>query len=120
MKLKLTGDVVANWIQSTMDEIKELLRKYEIPFEDSWIKGDRQLGGVDALQLVFPWCEGDVVVGMLHPFDDVVVRGIADFTYPSIETYCFPFDNGDITVFKTPEDFVKKLNEFYETQKEEK
>ena len=120
MKLKLTGDVVANWIQSTMDEIKELLRKYEIPFAESWSKGDQQLGGADALQLVFPWCKGDVVVGILHSFDDAVVRGIADFTYPSIETYGFPFDNGDITVFKTPEDFVKKLNEFYETQKEEK
>ena len=44
MKLKLTGDVVANWIQSTMDEIKELLRKYEIPFVESWSKGDQQVG----------------------------------------------------------------------------
>ena len=111
MKLKLTGDVVANWIQSTMDEVKELLHKYGIPFEDSWSKGNR-------IQLVFPWCVGDVIVGNLHSFDDAVILGIADFTYPSIETYGFPFDHGDLTVFDTPKDFVKKLKEFYETQKE--
>lgn len=121
MKLKLTGNVVANWVEGTINEIKELLMAKGIPFTESFVKDDGEFIELYFYthQLLFPWCEGDVVVGTLHCFDDEVVKGRVSFTYPSIETYHFPWDEGDITVFNTPEEFVAKLEKYYDEKKKE-
>ena len=115
MKLKLTGNVVANWVEKTVDEIKELLQQEEIPFNDSWTSDDTALtnGRFYKHQILFPWDEGDVVVGTLHCWDDDIIAGRVNLEYPSIETYHFPFDEGDITVFGSPREFVRKLKDYY-------
>ena len=115
MKFKLTGNVVANWIEATVDEIKELLQQEGVPYTDSWIRDDTAytMGRYYTHQILFPWCEGDVVIGLLHCLDDDMIGGRVDLGYPSIETYHFPWDEGDITVFSTPEEFVKKMKAYY-------
>ena len=118
MKLKLTGNVIANWVEATVDEIKALLNKAGVPFSDSWTR-DFSEYGTYTHQILFEWCRGDVVIGNLHPKDDDVIDGRDDLTYPSIETYRFPWDEDDITVFETPEEFVEKVKSFY-VEKEEK
>ena len=121
---KMTAMNLYDWIDSTINEIKTLLDIHKIPYEDGAhgmdnIKGNLDVDPAYAIvtkQIVFPWCKGDVVVGTLHTIDDEVITGKADickFPYPSIETYKFPWDQDDITVFDTPAEFVRRLRGYY-------
>lgn len=114
MKLHLNRENVAEWVESTVDEIEELLKKEGIPYQQSWTRNESCLADYYLKQLLFPWHEGDVVVGTLHAHDDDVIHAIAPLRYPSIETYHFPWDEGDITVFETPEEFVATLKYLYD------
>ena len=116
MKFKMSKETAVSWIESTVDEIKSLLEQRRIPYEDSWTKNENMLlSGVFYLhQIKFPWHEGDVVIGTLHAQDDDVINGLVSLRYPSIESYGFPWDNGDVTVFDIPERFVYELNRLYE------
>lgn len=68
-------------------------------------------------QIIFNWDDGrhrDVVVGCMHCWDDEIIRkGMpADpdqYQHPSIETYGFDFDEGDVTVFGTPEEAADRI-----------
>ncbi len=113
MKMHLDSENIIEWVESTIDEIEELLKKENIPYQHSWTKDGLDHGIFFIKQLTFPWHIGDVVVGTLHAFDDDVIHGIAELRYPSIETYHFPWDDDDITVFDTPEQFVAKLKNLY-------
>lgn len=56
----------------------------------------------DGLQLRFPWCDGDIVC---H-------SGSYGHSEAHVESYCFPWDNGDcteLTVFEA----VELLTDFY-------
>ena len=70
-------------------------------------------------QLVFPWCGGDVIFGTLHTTDWEMVNGRRLYQYPSIESYQFPWDNDDVTVFDDPFEFVSLVHELWiKTEKE--
>lgn len=118
MQFRLSKETAVAWIESTVKEIKKLLIQRDIPFEDSWtrdLSNDKLF--VESVfythQIKFPWHEGDVLVGTLHVSDDEVIAGTAPLRYPSIETWNFPWDDGDITVFDSPEEFVFKLYNLY-------
>ena len=116
MKTKMTKEEMVNWIEGAVDEIKELLQKEQIPYTDSWTRDDAVSFPTCPYythQLLFPWDNGDVVIGMLHCADDDIILGKRELAYPSIETYRFPWDADDITVFDTPEEFVKALKAYY-------
>ena len=114
MQFKLSKETAVEWIESTVKEIERLLRQRQIPYENSWTRDDSNMYGIyHTHQLKFPWHKDDVVVGTLHAFDYEVMNGLAPLCYPSIETYQFPWDDGDITVFDSPEEFVFKLNDLY-------
>lgn len=115
---------IYQWINVTMGEIEVLLDIHRIPYLHGSHELDSAKGGIDqdpvwaviTRQLTFPWCKGDVVVGTLHLHDNDLVAGIIDICdspYPSIDTYNFPWDEGDITMFDSPAEFVKKLREYY-------
>lgn len=53
-------------------------------------------------QLRFPWCEGDIAA---H-------RGTYEQAQGKVESYCFPWDDGDVTVL-TPEEAAIKIIAFY-------
>lgn len=71
------------------------------------------------LHIDFPWTpkQADVAIGTLHCMDDELMFSdtgtVYGHRYPSIETYNFPWDMGDISVFATPEEFVNKVQEYY-------
>ena len=56
----------------------------------------------ESWQLHFPWCEGDVAA---H-------RGTYEEARGKVESYCFPWDDGDVTVL-TPEEAAIKIIAFY-------
>lgn len=122
MRTKMTKEEIVNWIEDTVNEIKELLQKEQIPYTDSWTRDDTSLYPMYppyyTHQLLFPWDKGDVVIGTLHCFDDDIVLGRKQPGYPSIETYRFPWDADDITVFDTPEEFIKTLKDYYISKEE--
>jgi len=74
--------------------IKSILDSLHIPcsMNECW----------EGYQLRFPWCEGDVAA---H-----------DHTYEhnsgKVESYCFPWDDGDVSVL-TPEEAVIKIIALY-------
>lgn len=120
---KMTHDDVITkcWVDGTYLLIVALLSRAGVPFErgevwDDSIHDYRR-------QLIFPWAktnEGhipDVLVGLVHADDlCVFVFKTASWDvrpYPSIETYKFPWDNDDITVFSCPEEFVKTVENYY-------
>lgn len=122
MKLNLTGNVVANWIEATVTEIKELLIAKNIPYKNSWARDDTRdtKAPLYTHQIKFPWCQGDVVVGTLHSFDMDIIHGDKELSYPSIETSGFPWDYDSITVFDTPKEFAEELERYYKSVKESK
>ena len=122
MKFSLIGNVVANWIESTVTEIKDLLIAKNIPYEDSRIMDctDFVKDPTYTHRIRFPWCHGDVVVGTQHSCDLSIIFGDKELDYPSIETYGFPWDHDDITVFDTPKEFAEELERYYKSVKENK
>lgn len=118
----MSKDMVKFWILNTTITIKTFLLLYGIPFEDG--HGTEAMDNPNLYQftnqITFPWCEGDVVIGTLHSLDDyrimkgfdVMDEGIRQL-YPSIETYHFPWDHDDITVFGSPEKFIKTIVNYY-------
>ena len=130
---KIRADQMSNYIDTVTMLIRCQLSLLGIPYSlgedrDSGIEDDGHPGNIigyyHTKQILFPWTEGDVVIGTLHMADDFIVGGkdnwLDRYTYPSIETYKFPWDHGAITVFDKPEYFVKILLEHYkETAKED-
>ena len=126
---KMTHEELIAWVQTTFKEICFMLDLLDIPYEtghnnihvdhECYIPSDKEDDPKEYNpQIRFPWHEGDVVVGTLHCFDDDVRLGgssILTFPYPSIESFQFPWDEDDITVFSTPAEFVEKIAELYET-----
>ena len=112
---KMTKDEALRWVMQTYVDVGILLNQNNIPYEIGVIRYDPGTQGIfSTFQYVFPWCEGDVVVGTLHAEDDYVISGISKQHCPSIETYRFPWDGNDITVFDTPEQFIQNLKTYYE------
>lgn len=62
----------------------------------------------DGYQIRFPWCDGDMVC---HNFSYGHSAG-------HIESYCFPWDEGDVTELTISEAFVKVVD--YYNSKEAK
>ena len=62
----------------------------------------------DGYQIRFPWCDGDVVC---HNFSYGHSAG-------HVESYCFPWDEGDVTELTISEAFVKVVD--YYNSKEAK
>jgi hypothetical protein len=83
----------------TINFIKTILDSLQIPCEM------RKL--YEGYQLRFPWCEGDIA---MH-----------DGTYGAkagdVESYCFPWDNEDVTRLK-PEEAARKIIAYYEAEQE--
>ncbi len=120
-----------NWIVRTYEELVFELSKVGVPFK-MCMDADRLYNDVlmpDTVtesvywhpQLIFDWGKGkgmnqgpDVIVGFLHCTDDYLFKdGDIQNLYCSIETYRFPFDHGDITVFGTPKECAKAIHEYY-------
>ena len=101
---------IQNWIDATWNLIQAMLTLAGIPFE----KRDNH---AHCHNLVFPWAKGaDVAIGILHSYDEEVQvngKNVIRCAYPSIETYGFEWDHGDITIFGTPEEFLKKISGEY-------
>ena len=57
----------------------------------------------DGAQLRFPWCEGDVVAHSGVEWED---HGI-------VESYCFPWDDGDVTKL-TPNGMADRIIALYD------
>ena len=57
----------------------------------------------DGLQLRFPWCDGDVIC---H-------SGSLEHEHGCVETYCFPWDEGDVSVLYTSEAITEIINYFH-------
>lgn len=120
-----------NWVDSTFESVVCMLNFARVPYEYGFVRDGMSLGRFDASnytkQLIFPWAKRadgeipDVVVGFLHADDLTELYG--DFRkwdsswlfrpYPSIETYRFPWDDDDVTVFRNPVAFVCKVAEYY-------
>ena len=79
----------------TINFIYTVLRSLQIPCEMREI--------YEGYQLLFPWCEGDIA---MH-----------DGTYGAkagdVESYCFPWDDGDVTQLR-PEEAARKIVAYYE------
>lgn len=60
----------------------------------------------EGYQLRFPWCEGDVA---LH-------NGTYGHRQLHVESYCFPWDEGDVTELE-PEEAAEKIMTYYKTVK---
>ena len=77
--------------------IKAILDTLQIPCEMRKI--------YEGFQLRFPWCPGDIA---MH-----------DGTYGAkagdVESYCFPWDSGDVTRL-TPEEATRKIIAYYEEE----
>lgn len=107
------------WIRDTYLTIKTFLLLFHIPYEDGHRSDELLMAHHYTEQILFPWCGGDVVIGTLHSFDlDRMLKGFSvdekvDAIFPSIETYGFPWDHGDITVFRSPEKFIKTIVNYY-------
>lgn len=58
----------------------------------------------EGYQLRFHWCDGDVAIhnGTYHSAEG------------RVETYCFPWDEGDVSVFE-PDEFIEAITDFYAT-----
>ena len=56
----------------------------------------------EGYQLRFPWCEGDVAA---H-------EGTYENRYGKVESYCFPWDDDDVSVL-TPEEAAIKIIALY-------
>jgi len=85
-----------NFYYSTMSAIKDCLDLCEIPCE--------LVPLYDGFQLLFPWCEGDIA---MH-------GGTYGARQGDVESYCFPWDDGDVTRLDSVE-AVMKINEYYRT-----
>jgi len=78
-----------------IDKLKELLLESDVPFIERNI--------FDGRQLIFPWCRGDVVC---HSGSYGSNRGF-------VESYMFPWDDDDVSVY-VPEDMADKIIKFYD------
>lgn len=120
---------VISWVGATADLIEVYLNYYGIPYKRTTtgisVFYDQKMrrpedsfnDNTQNQQFTFDWCEGDVVIGCMHCTDGYVQLGTVDILkhpYPSIETYHFPWDKEDITVFDSPELFVYLLANYYE------
>lgn len=63
----------------------------------------------DGYQIRFPWCDGDIIC---HNFSYGHSAG-------HVESYCFPWDKGDVTELTIKEAFVNVVN-YYNKSKEAK
>lgn len=128
----LNSQQTKKWIDSTFDLIAVMLDIVGVPYEaleKPKIEDTDEKSGRLAMyskQIIFPWCDGDVLVGTLHSLDDMTIYSPANelkrasaYWTPSIESYGFPFDKGDITVYGTPQNFVKKVLKYYEEVKKD-
>ena len=126
---KMTHEELIAWVQTTFKEICFMLDLLDIPYEtghnnlpvdcECYISSDKEDDQKEYNpQIRFPWHEGDVVVGTLNCFDDMVRLGrltVLASPYPSIESFRFPWDEDDVTVFSSPVEAVRKIAELYET-----
>jgi hypothetical protein len=112
------------FVNSTIDIIKCLLEFKGIPYKDGeeFEHFNKELPPQFfhyTKQIIFPWCDGDVVVGSLHCADFDMLSGKLVSAYPSIETYEFPWDHGDITVLDDPMEFVSRVDDYYHVNRKE-
>lgn len=57
----------------------------------------------DGLQIRFPWCDGDIIC---HSGSFEHERGY-------VETYCFPWDEGDVSILSTSEVIIEIINYYH-------
>lgn len=122
--MKMNKEQLLRIISNTTERIKILLDIKDIPYED----GTHELNSFEGYededpafavvtkQIRFPWCKGDVAIGTIHACDTDLVYGTVGSLkdcYPSIESYGFPWDDDDVTVFGDPESFVAAISEYY-------
>lgn len=62
----------------------------------------------DGMQIRFPWCDGDVAC---H-------KGTYGSNDGCVETYCFPWDGGDVSML-TPEEAADHIIEMWEGREDE-
>ena len=78
-----------------IDKLRELLLESDVPFVECNI--------FDGRQLTFPWCDGDVVC---HSGSYGSNRGF-------VESFMFPWDDDDVSVY-VPEEMANKIIEYYD------
>ena len=113
--MKYSEDTAKRWFDGTFDLICAYLDFAGVPYILGKMRTDGDVTNYTR-QICFPWCEGDVIVGCVHAIDIDILYGSFPWErhpFPSIETYRFPWDNGDITVFDSPIQFVKKIVRYY-------
>ena len=107
------------WVDRTYKEIVDELYDRRIPFKPQAYgqAPSSQNDFKNAMtfyyirNIKFPWAtdKADVAIGMLHYIDHQVVDGKVEKPYCSIETFDFPWDGDDVTVFSTPKEFADKV-----------
>ena len=113
-----------NWVDKTYKEIVDELYDRHIPFKPQAYgqAPSSQNDFKNAMtfyyirNIKFPWVtdKADVAIGMLHYIDHQVVNGKVEKPYCSIETFDFPWDGDDVTVFSTPKEFADKVKALWE------
>lgn len=78
--------------------IASILLAKSVPFTVNYI--------FDGMQLRFPWTHGDIAC---HSF---TFGADSD----AVESYCFPWDEGDVTVL-TPDEAAEKIIEYFEKKR---
>ena len=83
-----------NDYEKRINFIAEALDALQVPYtkNESW----------DGAQLRFPWCEGDIVC---HFFSMGSDSGF-------VESYCFPWDEGDVSMLSPQEAIVEIYHYF--------
>jgi hypothetical protein len=83
-----------NRYNEIISAISDRLDEYHIPHtvHDCW----------DGAQIRFPWCEGDVAI---HSYTCACAKGY-------VESYQFPWDDGDTSVLD-PEEAVERIVQLY-------
>lgn len=108
-----------NWVDKTYKEIVDELYDRHIPFKlqaygqapSSQNDFKNAMTFYYIRNIKFPWAtdKADVAIGMLHYIDHQVVDRKVEKPYCSIETFDFPWDGDDVTVFSTPKEFADKV-----------
>lgn len=130
MDVRNMGDLIISTCQVICNMLSCAHIPYELRTEDMEKHAEiHHLNGKFGLHMIlhidFPWSEnkGDVAIGTLHMSDDELMHAKdgqngCGGRWPSIETYKMPWDDGDITVFDNPDDFMDKIQKYYDEVKE--
>ena len=113
------SEAFRNWVLVTWKMIQSMLTLAGIPYTiDFYRNYDDHAFRIKPIKWIrFPWRnECDVAIGNLHINDTEVQldgKTVIRHPYPSIETMGFSWDENDVTVFDSPEEFLVKISGEY-------